>query len=365
MNPIEKLKKFLKENDYEGILLKSRRNFSWLTEGKHNHIVLSDSSGVADWLIFQDAHYLITTSMEEARILKEECRDLSFSFEKRSIGWMESTESIVKELTKGKRIASDTPYSDFDHVDHLLADIRSVLSLNEISRYRYLCQEAGEMVESVCHQIKPGMTEFEIASMVHVKTVERGINVQVALVATDERIYQYRHPIPTMKQLERHAMVVLCAESGGLVANVTRFVHFGEVPAVLRENIKKTAQIDVKMNAVTLPGNEAGFVIQTAMEEYHAAGFPDDWKLLHQGGLTGYQSRERLAVLNDKSIIKENQAYAWNPSLPGFKSEDTILVHKNKVEFMTHTGDWPSICVKQDEILYKRPDILVRKILTV
>lgn len=365
MIPIDKLKKFLKENDYDGILLKNRRNFSWLTEGKHNHIVLSDSSGVADWLIFHDAHYLITTSMEEARILEEECKDLSFSFEKRSVGWMESTDSIVNESTKGKRMASDTSYMDFDYVDHLLADVRSVLSLNEINRYRYLCQEAGEVVENVCRLIKPGMTEFEIASMVHAMTVERGIYAGVVLVATDERIYRYRHPIPTMKRIERHGMVVLCAEKGGLVANVTRFVHFGEVPDALRENIKKTAQIDVKMNAATLPGNEAGFVIQTAIEEYQAAGFPDDWKLLHQGGLTGYQSRERLAVLNDKSKIKENQAYAWNPSLPGFKSEDTILVHKNKVEFMTHTGNWPSICVKQDEILYKRPDILVRKILTV
>ena len=52
--------------------------------------------------------------------------------------------------------------------------------------------------------------------------------------------------------------------------------------------------------------------------------------------------------------IQGNQAFAWNPSIAGTKSEDTILLSDKGTEIVSQVGDWP--CTEVDGI--RRPDIL-------
>jgi Xaa-Pro dipeptidase len=355
-----KVRQFLREKGYDGILIRKRNNFSWITGGKHNHIVLSVEEGVADLVIFQDKVYVITTKMEERRILEEEAANLPFEIELLSDDWYNGSDHLIRQVTHSKKMATDTPYLHFEYVDDQLGKIRSVLSEDEIVRYRKLCQLAARAVEETCQEIQPGQTEHEIAAILSQKVMSQGARVQVALVATDERIYKYRHPIPTDKKLEKHAMIVLCAEKGGLVANVTRLVHFGELPDQLKENKQRLARIDVIMNMSTKPGVTVGEVVKVGIAQYAKEGFPEDWKLLHQGGITGFKSREYLATPDSKDIITVNQAFAWNPALPGVKSEDTILLTENGIEFLTHTNEWKYIEVEHEGKIYQRPDILVR-----
>ncbi|KON87826.1 hypothetical protein AF332_13965 [Sporosarcina globispora] len=360
MQPINKIKNYLEKSGYDGILLRKRNNFSWLTEGRKNHIVLCEPSGIADWLILKDKNYLITNKMEERRVLEEECWNLSFEFDVCTTEWYESAEDIINELTAGKNVVSDHPFQDWKIADKDLSAIRSVLSDNEIKFYRGVCEDTASILEQTCRELKQGMTELEICGLLFKKALERDLNVQVALAASDERIYKYRHPLPTDKKLDKFIMIVVCAERGGLVANATRFVHFGPLPPDLIVNKEKLARIDAVMNANTVPGKRISSIIKEGIKQYGLAGFPEDWKLLHQGGLTGYSSREYLATPASSEIVMANQAYAWNPALPGIKSEDTILVQPNGIEFLTETKTWNYLEVKYGETSYLRPDILVR-----
>ena len=45
----------------------------------------------------------------------------------------------------------------------------------------------------------------------------------------------------------------------------------------------------------------------------------------HQGGPCGYQGRDYLGSPSAPGVVLENQPYAWNPSITGTKSEDTIM----------------------------------------
>ncbi|WP_085506117.1 M24 family metallopeptidase [Thalassobacillus devorans] len=357
---IQKVRSYLEENSLDGILLRKRNNFSWVTEGRYNHIVQATDQGVADLIITRDEAHLVTSEMEKRRLVEEECSQFPFEVEVATVDWFKSTDGLIEEITSGKKMVTDSPYKDWKVVDEELSIWRSELSEKEIESYRDLCQRAARAVEEICKSIKPGQTEHEIEAALAAKVIAQGIKAQVILVATDERIYRYRHPIPTGKILDKEAMIVLCAERAGLVANVTRFVHFGEMSQQVQENKERVARIDAMMNVTTLPGNTAGDVIQAGIAQYEKEGFPDDWKLLHQGGLTGYASREFLADPNTSHIIKSNQAYAWNPSLPGVKSEDTILVKDNDVEFLTYTGEWVYQEVEVKGKKVKRPDILKR-----
>jgi Xaa-Pro aminopeptidase len=355
---LERVYSFLEEKNLDGVLFRKRSYFSWLTGGKDNHIVQTTEMGVADLLIFQDKKYCITTKMEAARIHDEELRGMGYEFV--TTEWYEGQDHVIKKLCEGKKVASDTPFDGLIYMEGELRVLRFVLTEAEIERYRRLSQKAALAVESTCRDIEPGWTEHEIAAHLAYKVMRDGINPQVILVATDERIFHYRHPIPTDKRLKRYAMLVLCAEKWGLVSNVTRFVHFGPLSSELEENKWKVAQIDVAMNAATRPGVPIRAVFDTGIEMYAQMGFPDDWRLLHQGGPTGYASREFLAVPGVEGVVMLHQAFAWNPSIRGVKSEDTILVGERENEFLTHTDQWVYIEVKKDGKTYLRPDILVR-----
>lgn len=355
---VDKVLEWLQNEGLDGILLRKRSNFSWLTEGKVNHIVHTTEYGVADLLLLDGKKYCITVKMESRRIMEEEL--VGLGYELVECEWYESTDQLITELCRDRKVAADTAFLAFRDVSSDLVKLRSVLSGNEMERYKWLCQFTAHTLENVCREIEPGMSEHEIAALIASKSLKVGVNPQVILVATDDRIYHYRHPIPTDKKLEKYAMLVICAEKWGLVANVTRFVHFGELPLSLSENKEKLAKIDVIMNTITRPGMKINAVFQEAIHAYMEAGYSEDWRLLHQGGLTGYASREYLATMHTEEKIMENQAFAWNPAIRGIKSEDTILVGASENTFLTHTDNWTYIEVKHEGKVYQRPDILIR-----
>jgi hypothetical protein len=59
-------------------------------------------------------------------------------------------------------------------------------------------------------------------------------------------------------------------------------------------------------------------------------------------------------------MIEEDNAIAWNPSMSGFKSEDTIIVGKDENKIITFDKRWPTIKVDTELGSIKRPDILIK-----
>ena len=104
-----------------------------------------------------------------------------------------------------------------------------------------------------------------------------------------------------------------------------------------------------------------GNVFSCAQSAYAEAGYPNEWQLHHQGGSAGYAPREITATPNSPEPILLGQAFAWNPSIAGAKSEDTILVGEGSNEIITEMADWPSIDVQVDEEIIKRPAILEKE----
>jgi antitoxin VapB len=217
-------------------------------------------------------------------------------------------------------------------------------------------------MNAAMQSVTPGMTEQEIAAHLMQAAQSRSAQPIVVLVATDQRIFNFRHPLPTAKRLEHYAMLILCGRQHGLVTSITRLVHFGPLPAELRRKMEATARIDAAMIAATRPGATAGDVFQQTIEAYAQAGYPDEWKLHHQGGPAGYEPRELLATPGSAFKVQASQTYAWNPSITGTKSEDTILVapEGQPNEILTATPGWPMLSVTVDGQTYERPAIWER-----
>jgi antitoxin VapB len=189
--------------------------------------------------------------------------------------------------------------------------------------------------------VRPGQAEQEIAACLGDETQRRGAQPIVNLIAVDERVVKYRHPLPTDKTLERYALLVLCGRWRGLVCSISRLVHFGPLPDALRRKAEAVAAVDAAYHAATRPGATLGEIIQRGQRVYAETGFAEEWRFHHQGGAAGYEPREVLGTPDSKDVVAVGQAFAWNPSIAGTKSEDTLLVGEQGSEVLTAIDDWP------------------------
>jgi antitoxin VapB len=179
------------------------------------------------------------------------------------------------------------------------------------------------------------------------------------LVGADERIFRYRHPIPTSRALETYALLAICARRWGLVASATRLVHFGQISQELQAKQKACAFVDATYNVSTVVGAAVSDVFQKAAGAYQEVGFPEEWKRHNQGGSAGYESRDYEGTPTCSERVLAEQGFAWNPSITGVKSEDTVIVHADGLEFLTTTGDWPTVHVSVGGQELERPAILI------
>jgi antitoxin VapB len=349
----------LEEHHLDALLLRRISSFAWATGGAASYINTAAVEGVASLLFTPAGRYLITDNIEAPRFEKEEYLNIQ-GWEFRVHLWHEQP-GVIDQLVGRLKLGADVPYPGAADLSREVALLRSRLTIEETHRFRKVGELTARAVDAAARAVRPGMTELTIASLVSGESEKRGVQPIVNLVATDERIFNYRHPLPTGKILDRYAMLVLCGRQRGLVANLTRLVHFGPPPDEVRRKTEAVARVDAAFIAATRPGRTLGDVLQAGIEAYAAAGYPDEWNLHHQGGIAGYEGREAIATPGAPYPVAIGQAYAWNPSITGTKSEDTILVGDQGNEILTAIEGWPAMTVEVSGKEFERPAILVIK----
>lgn len=303
------------------VLLRRPANFLWYTNGADNRVDHASPTGVADILLTRDAEYVLTSTIEAPRFRDEQTPDLEVV----EYPWYEDVGPTLQRLVAG-RLGVDVPMERALDVEPLIPPLRWVLDPDAVERYRTVGRQAVEALEEACGAVRPGMTELEAAGLLADASRQRGLFAPVLLVAADDRIARYRHPIPGSTTIRRRAMLVLCGEGGGLYANLTRFVNFIDPEPEIQRRMDLCEVMLQRMNEATRPGVTLGDIFDRCLDLYAEAGFPDEWQLHHQGGMTGYASREAIARPGLDVPVEVNQAYAWNPSITGAKAEGTILV---------------------------------------
>lgn len=354
----KRLRALMDGHKLDAVLLKSSSNFAWATCGAESFINRADLYGIASLLITPTNRYVITTNIEAQRLVQEEGLS-NQGWDIKVLPWHEQSD-LVSQLTNGMKLGADTDFPNALDLSSEIATMRSELTSEEGGRYRELGKLCARAMQTAIDSVRPGMTEYEIGANLLQATENKGVQGIVSLIATDQRILSYRHPLPTSKNLDKYAMLVLCGRKGGLICSITRLVHFGPLSDEIRQKEKAVAQIDAEMIAATRPGSTMGDVFRKAQAIYASTGFPNEWQLHHQGGSAGYAPREFVATPQSTQPILVGQAFAWNPSITGVKSEDTILVGEHSNEIITEMVGWPTIDVQVGDQIIKRPAILER-----
>jgi Xaa-Pro aminopeptidase len=356
-----RIRDYLARTGLDAVLLATRHNFSWATCGAHNYVCHASAIGNSYVLIDADRAVVIANNIEAPRLAGEELFD---ALPMETFFYADGTDqaALLTRLIAGRKVATDAPISgveaprlagDFDTLRYSLLD-------SELTRMRLLSTDAVAAIESTCRTITPGQTENAIAGQLACALRSDNMTPWVLLIAVDDRLETRRHPLPTNKVMNRHAMLVVGAERDGLVTACSRIVSFEPLSDELIDKHHAVATVETALWSRTLPGVTFGDMFATAQAAYAQTGYPDQWKLHHQGGPLGYQPRDAKASPGDPTIALENQAFAWNPSITGTKSEDSILCTATGPEKLADDTDWPVIEVDWKGFSATRPDILVR-----
>jgi Xaa-Pro aminopeptidase len=341
---LERLRQLLDRHNLDALLLRRISSFAWATGGAASYVNTAAAEGAAALLVTRQEAHLLTNSIEAPRLRDEEGLEQA--------GWQFHVEpwpgpaAALNDLSGGLRLGADSAYPGAQDLSGELARLRASLTFAEGQRFRQLGRLCAQSVDAASNHIRPGQSEYEIAALLGFEAQRRGVQPVVLLVAVDERLLHYRHPLPTSRKLEKTALLVLCGRREGLVCSISRMLSVGPVEEDLRRKLEIVSGVYAVINHATRPGRTTGEVFSAAQAAYAHYGLPDEWLNHHQGGAAGYEPREYLGSPGSQDLVQEGQVFAWNPSAAGAKAEDTILVRGGGPEVLTKIPGWPVVRVQ-------------------
>jgi Xaa-Pro aminopeptidase len=345
-----RIKALLEAKNLDALVLKKGANVAWIIGGRA-HIPTTLELSCMDVIVYRDRIVVVTNKIEAPRLEAEElCGDEELIV----INWFEGREA---QLPKGDRIGVDGAENERVNLQSDIENLRRALNDYEINRFREIGKDAAAALGEAMLDIDSDMSEVEVAGEIAEEMWERDLEPVVLLVAGESRIKQFRHPLPTTNIIGSIAMGVMCARRKGLIASVTRIIHFGDIDVEVRETYQRLLNVESAFLNGTKVGATLAEAFKAGESEYLKQGFArDEWTKHHQGGPTGYLPRDFPAHEKTPQIIGVNNAIAWNPSADGLKVEDTVITTSGGLEVITHDPEWPSI-----EIAGRgRPDIAIR-----
>lgn len=314
-----------------GALLSTRRNFAWLTAGGSNHVVLASEVGAAPVLVTRGRSVVLAPVSEVDRIRDEELAGTGLALE--TVPW----EDPGAARAAARRLAGG-PVADDAAIEPDLVPTRSVLRPFEVDRLAWLAGVVEDGVDAGLTDAA-GATELELCATTLERVARLGVRAPVLLAAADDRIVRYRHPLPSTAVVRSRAMIVLVGERWGLHVALTRFRELVPPgPELVRRRAAAGKVLDALL-AASRPGATLGEAFGAGVAAYAENGFADEWRAHHQGGLIGYQPRERIATPGDPFVLASGMAVAWNPSLAGAKAEATaVLEAAGRLRILTRGG---------------------------
>jgi Xaa-Pro aminopeptidase len=352
----EILRELMARHNLQALVLTRVSSFAWATCGAASYVNTAVSLGESSLVITPSGRHLVTNTIEGPRLEREELL-VEQGWEMHMAPWYEN-QNLVAELTAGLKVGADHALPGAVDLDLEMAHVRVNLMPEEHKRVRLLGSMMADAMNTAIKTVRPGQSEFEMAAILGAEAQRRGVQPIVNLIAADERIYNVRHPLPTSRKLKRYAMLIITGRYLGLVCSITRLVHFGHIPDELRTRAEAVAEVDAEFIGATRPGARVSEIFQRAQAVYARTNFPDEWQRHHQGGAAAYEPREYLATPTSAETVALGQVFAWNPSIAGSKSEDTILVGEENNEILTRIVGWPYYLIQVDGKEIARPAIL-------
>jgi antitoxin VapB len=356
---LNRIRKYMERSGLTGVVIARKDNFSWLSCGGNDTVVVPDQEGVGTFVVTGDRLYLVAQVMDGQRLLDEELAGMEI--EPVPLRWYEGP-----RIRKAVKIAGEVPAADVpaEGAKYILSDLYSLqypLTDNEIQKLRLLGKTVDEALRQVADEIKPGMVDYDVEAMILSGLAKDNVRCDVLLVGTDERIFRYRHPSPSGAKIGRYVLLHAAAKYEGLHANVTRSVYFGDsVPVEIEKPYQAALEIEAACVAACVPGNRWCDILEMQKSMLRKRGYPEEWRNHFPGGRTGYSVCECDFSLSADRRIVDRECYDWFITITGAKVEELSLNAAGKREVLSSVGNWPAKKFEAGGEVIALPELLLR-----
>lgn len=357
----ERVREFLEREGLDVLVLGRQDNFAWITAGGDNRVVTTSEMGAGFVGIGQDHKWLVSHYMDGRRLIEEQAPDQDYELV--TLYWHEgSPEDKIAELTRGMRVGADFPLPGARQYSSEIVDLHYPFTDLDIKRLRWVGKKSDEIITRIAKDLRPGMTEQEIAARLMYEYTLEGVTLDALMVGVDDRIKRYRHPIPADNVLRRYAFLHPAGRRWGVHANLTRLVHFGPLPQDIQDAFNAVTTVAAHVATMLAPGVRFADILAEQVRLYAELGYGEEWNYHFLGGISGYTLVDPARCLNPEARVAERQSYGYFITITGAKFEELMLLTEDGVELasLPPGTEWPTRVVQTPNGDFVVPEILIR-----
>lgn len=316
--------RYLTNIDAEGVLLITRRENVYITDGRYIETV-NNALTIEDEVIVYDVRELIREDYENFFTF---CENVGF-------------EENYLTYSKYKEYINKYKINSFDETEDLIERFRIIKKQEEIECIRKACEITDKCFEYLKSFIKVGMTEKEIAFEIEKFFLTNGADgLAFNTIVASGKNSSMPHAVPTDKKIEAGDPITIDmgCKYKGYCSDMTRTVFAEFIPQYMRPVYDLVLKNQLRVLDEFKEGANLKIISKSVESEFKLNGANMIHSLGHGVGLEIHE----YPYISSKYdfILKENMVITDEPGIYitnrfGVRIEDTVLITKYGCESLT------------------------------
>ena len=339
----DRIRALLAATGADAVLMQDPANIAWFTAGAD--VARGGSENCQTSLfVTEDARLFATNSVDSTLIFEREAFGLGFQLKQRE--WFQPHSDLIDDLTRGRRVISDTSVEGTRGAARRIAEMRLPLTPLEVIRLKRLSSVVVHAVEVTAVNIRAGLTEAAVAGEVGHRLIKRTVTPVRLHVSADGRNNRYRHWTYGEDPIENYATICCVARRWGLHMAVSRTVAIDRIPPELWEAHQKAVLVQAVGMFFSRHREPLKELWPKVRRIYEKFDMPCEWQLCDQADVIGYRTSEVQITPESDYQLQSPSAVFWHPSVSMAMPGDTVLVTESGTEPLTRSSLWPELEVK-------------------
>lgn len=308
--------KYLTNIDAEGILLVTRKENVYITDGRYIEDV-QNTLTIEDEII---VYNITDVSKDDYENFFMFCENVGF-------------EEEYVTYAKYKEYMHKFKINNLVETESLIEKQRAIKDDDEIKNIMTACEITDQCFSHILKYIKPGMTEKQIAREIEEFYNSKSDGVSFDTIVASGENSSKPHAVPTDRIIQNQDIITIDmgCKYKGYCSDMTRTIFVGSVP----EYVKPVYDLVLKNQEQTLnqmkDGENIRLLTKMVENDFRLKGFDLIHSLGHGVGLEIHE-KPYISYKND-NVLKENMVVTDEPGiyLPGkfgVRIEDTVLITK-------------------------------------
>lgn len=308
--------KYLTNIDAEGILLLTRKDNIYITDGRyveHVHSILT----LFDEIIVYNISDLSQDDYENFFMFCE-----NVGFEENYV-----TYAKYKELIRKYKI------NNLVETEHIIEKQRMIKDEEEVGNIQKACEITDNCFNYLLTYIRPGMTEKQIADEIDEYYKRRTDGLAFDTIVASGENSSKPHAVPTNRKIEDNDIITIDmgCKVNGYCSDMTRTIFVGSIP----EEVKKVYDLVLKNQVQTIEQMKDGvstrLLTKMVENDFKLNGYDLIHSLGHGVGLdiheAPYVSYRSDAQLKENMVVTDEPGI-YIPGKFGVRIEDTVQITK-------------------------------------